>query len=82
MPRVKASARVNLKDWQPLQNTAPGVDKKDNPPAAKDPNIRRPFMHASMPLMASTNDALSQFYSPQNIPQQRILPAKKGGVSQ
>jgi hypothetical protein len=39
-------------------------------------------MIASMPLMASTEDALQrQFYSSQNIPAQRILPAKRGGGS-
>jgi hypothetical protein len=36
-------------------------------------------MVASMPLMASTGDAFQrQFYSTQNIPAQRILPAGKG----
>jgi hypothetical protein len=39
-------------------------------------------MIASMPLMASTEDSLQrQFYSSQNIPAQRILPAKRGGGS-
>jgi hypothetical protein len=37
-------------------------------------------MLAPMPLMASTGDAfVRQFYSPSNLPQQRILPASSKG---
>ena len=79
MPSIKASARPNLRGWQPAQNPPAGEPQKPVPPPAPNPLSRSPFMHASMPLMASTGDAFArQFYSSQNIPQQRILPAKKG----
>jgi hypothetical protein len=79
MPSIRTSARPNLKGWQPAQTTPSGEPQKHNPPPAPDPLARSPFMHASMPLMASTDDSLTrQFYGSSNLPQQRILPAKKG----
>ena len=81
MPSIRASALVNLSGWQPAQNVTNG----NGSDKVAEPQIhgqnRSPFMHASMPLMASTNDALTQFYGPETLPQQRILPAKKGGQS-
>ena len=69
---------MNLRGWEPAQTTSAG-DLPALPPT-KNPLVRSPLMHASMPLMASTADAfVRQFYSPANIPQQRILPVK-GGV--
>jgi hypothetical protein len=80
MPSLKASSGVNLKGWEPAQPTTGGRVEMGNAPPQDDPLARSPFMHASMPLMASTGDAFQrQFYSPSNLPQQRILPAKRGG---
>jgi len=80
MPSIRASARPNMRGWQPAQNAPAGEDKTGNPPPEPDPNARSPFMRASMPLMASTGDAFArQFYAQNGLPQQRILPAKRGG---
>jgi len=79
MPSVRASARVNLKGWQPAAGTLATDDQKAILPEP-DPTERSPFMRASMPLMASTGDAFArQFYVKNGLPQQRILPAKRGG---
>lgn len=79
MPSIKASARVNLRGWQPAPN-----NPSPTPPAlpsyttAAIPS-RSPYMRASMPLMASTSDSFTrQFYSASNVPQQRILPTGNG----
>jgi len=82
MPSVRASARPNLRGWQQAQTIPSEGGKTPTPPPLKDPLQRGALMHASMPLMASTSDAFQrQFYSSQNIPQQRIFPAKKGSGS-
>jgi hypothetical protein len=79
MPSIRASARVDLKGWQPAQNVPAGDGMKAIPPEP-DPTARSPYMRASMPLMASTGDAFArQFYTQNGLPQQRILPAKRGG---
>jgi hypothetical protein len=78
MPSISASARPILRGWKPAENPVaePG---KYNPPPEPDPTERSPYMRASMPLMASTGDAFArQFYAKNGLPQQRILPAKKG----
>lgn len=71
-----------MRGWEATDSTPAKQPETANFPPIPDPNTRGPYMHAAMPLMASTNDALSQFYSNANIPWQRILPAKKGGQSQ
>ena len=79
MPSIRASGTVNLRGWQAAP-TAPAatVQTKAVPSDSQTP-VRSSIMHASMPLMASTADAFTrQFYSQDNLPQQRILPAKKG----
>lgn len=79
MPSIRASARANIAGWKPLQNTIVSTPQTRPTATQSEAITRSPFMQASMPLMASTNDAFTrQFYSSQNIPQQRILPAKKG----
>ena len=79
MPSLKASAQVNMKGWEQVIN-APSDQQQGDDPSTAYYYTRDPFMHASMPLMASTNDALSQYYSSTNLPQQRILPARPGGA--
>ena len=75
MPPVRSSTRPDLSNWRPVQATP----VRANPPAEPDPTARSPFMQASMPLMASTGDAFArQFYAKNGLPQQRILPAKRG----
>jgi hypothetical protein len=64
-----------MANWTPVQN-APA---RTGIPAEPDPTDRSPYMQASMPLMASTGDAFArQFYAKNGLPQQRILPAKRG----
>lgn len=82
MPSIRSSAKPNMKGWEPATTASQNTPLNRNPKPSEDFNTRSPYMHASMPLMASTNDALRQFYSQANVPQQRILPAKKGGASQ
>ena len=79
MPSIRSSARPSVRGWQQSQ-TASAAAPNPTPAAAPDPLQRSPFMSASMPLMASTGDAFArQFYTDSGLPQQRILPAKKGG---
>jgi len=80
MPSIKASMKPNMQGWKPSPSTAETAEKSDSPPSPPDNQTRSPYMHASMPLMASTNDALAQYYSQDNMPQQRILPARPGGA--
>jgi hypothetical protein len=76
MPTIKQSAKPSMEGWD---RTPPGAPAKAQTPAPLDLLGRSPFMVASMPLMASTGDAFNrQFYSGQNLPQQRILPVGKG----
>ena len=78
MPTIRQSARPNTEGWQQSVN-ASAAAKNPTPPATPDPQERSALMVASMPLMASTGDAFArQFYSSSGLPQQRILPAKKG----
>lgn len=80
MPSVKQSARVNLNDWTPVQNDTKKGGDTPAAPTPPDPQARSAYMLASMPLMASTGDAFArQFYGAGSTPQQRILPAKRGG---
>jgi len=79
MPPIRQSSKVNTAGWEKAQN--PPQNDTANTAAATppDPTARSPFMLTSMPLMASTGDAFQrQFYGAGNLPQQRILPAKKG----
>lgn len=80
MPSIKASASPNLRGWQPALSPPVEQAQKGSYTQLPEPIARSPFMHASMPLMASTNDNLRQFYSNDNLPQQRILPARPGGA--
>lgn len=74
MPRIRQSANVDLQGYTQVQSqpvTAAAVSSTLNA------ITRSPFMHAAMPLMASTSDSFTrQFYGQDSIPQQRILPAK------
>ena len=73
-----------MRGWQPA-GLAAGAEPKPAPSPSPPPMLpealtRSPFMHASMPLMASTADAFArQFYSPAKLPQQRMMPTAKGG---
>jgi hypothetical protein len=79
MPSIRQSARPNIDGWKQSQNLTSQATKRGSDPTP-DPQARSSFMSASMPLMASTGDAFArQFYTPNGLPQQRILPAKKGG---
>ena len=86
MPSIKASSNPNMNGWQPNppKTDAPDLqqaDKPSEPPAAGGYPNMSPFMLASMPLMASTNDALTQFYGNWSIPQFRTVPVQHGGSS-
>jgi hypothetical protein len=79
MPSIRSSSRPSLGGWQPTQNLPARTPQNTTPPAQPDPTARSPYMQASMPLMASTGDAFArQFYAKNGLPQQRILPAKRG----
>ncbi len=80
MPSAKASANVDLRGWQQVPASPKDTSSLPSPPNGENVPTRDPLMHASMPLMASTNDALSQYYTNANQPQQRILPARPGGA--
>ena len=78
MPSIRQSARPQIDGWKQVNNAAQNAQKAAASPPP-DPLARSAFMSASMPLMASTGDAFArQFYSSSGLPQQRILPAKKG----
>jgi hypothetical protein len=86
MPSIKQSQNVDMSGWtqQPpkadpstLQQTQPAAE----PPASGGYPNMSPFMLSSMPLMASTNDALTQFYGTWSIPQFRTVPVQHGGDS-
>lgn len=86
MPTVKQSTNPSMNGWtqQPpktdtadLQATQPAAE----PPASGGYPNMSPFMLSSMPLMASTNDALTQFYGNWSIPQFRTVPVQHGGAS-
>ena len=86
MPSVKQSQNVNTTGWQPAppkaaDSTLENSDPKSEPPANGGYPNMSPFMLASMPLMASTNDALTQFYGNWSIPQFRTVPVQHGGNS-
>jgi hypothetical protein len=75
MPPVRQSVIRNLKGWQPVQNPI-ASPVKSAPPTLPNVPSRSPFMHASMPLVASTLDSFTrQFYNGSTVPQTRILPA-------
>lgn len=83
MPTIKQSQNVSTDGWQP---TPPKADLQQSQPASEPPanggypNMS-PFMLSSMPLMASTNDALTQFYGSWAIPTFRTVPVQHGGNS-
>jgi hypothetical protein len=86
MPSIKQSVGPNMSGWQPTpakpqDATLQTTDRKDEPPVNSDYPNMSPFMLASMPLMASTNDALTQFYGNWSIPQFRTVPMQHGGNS-
>jgi len=86
MPSVKASQISSMNGWtlQPPKTEAPDIQQTtqaSEPPASGGYPNMSPFMLSSMPLMASTNDALSQFYSNWSIPQFRTVPVQHGGNS-
>lgn len=79
MPSIKASQNVNMEGWKP--DTAPVQEPTVKNSAPSNQN-RPPMMLSSMPLMASTNDALTQFYNGTVTPQFRTLPFFRGGSTQ
>jgi hypothetical protein len=86
MPSIKQSQNVSMNGWTqqpPKTDTADlqAPDKPSEPPASGGYPNMSPFMLASMPLMASTNDALTQFYGNWSIPQFRTVPVQHGGSS-
>ena len=77
MPSIRQSQQVNMDGW--TQNTAE-TPRTSAPLPESDPQAKSPFMHAAMPLMASTGDAFArQFYGGGNLPSFRTLPFKRGG---
>jgi hypothetical protein len=76
MASLRQAAQADMSGWGPVPAQAPQAIPQTPP----DPTANRnPNMLAAMPLMASTNDALSrQFYGSAYLPSYRILPAKKG----
>lgn len=86
MPSVKQSQNVSMNGWQqtppkPQDSTLQTAQPAAEPPASGGYPNMSPFMLASMPLMASTNDALTQFYGNWSIPQFRVVPIQHGGSS-
>lgn len=86
MPSLKQSSNINTNGWQPTPAAADtsnltSPDPKGEPPAPNTYPNRSPFMLSSMPLMASTNDALNQFYGLVSIPYFRTVPIQHGGAS-
>jgi hypothetical protein len=83
MPTVKQSQNVNMDGWQaaPIKvDLQPSQPANQPPTSGGYPNMS-PYMLSSMPLMASTNDALTQFYGVQSIPTFRTVPIQHGGSS-
>ena len=83
MPSIKQSQNVDMNGWQPAP---PKTDLQQSQPASEPPTSggypnMSPFMLSSMPLMASTNDALTQFYGSSAIPTWRTVPVQHGGNS-
>ena len=70
-----------MQGWEPVSAAPTTAAAPRTPPT--DPRTRRSAnMLAPMPLIASTNDALTrQFYGGANVPTFRILPAKNGGTT-
>ena len=86
MPSVKQSQSANMSGWtQQLPKSGPAelqqTQPAGEPPAAGGYPNMSPFMLSSMPMMASTNDALTQFYGNWSIPQFRTVPVQHGGNS-
>jgi hypothetical protein len=84
MPSIKQSQNVSLAGWQQKPDNAPNLettDPKGQPPVNGGYPNASPYMLSSMPLMASTNDALTQFYGANAIPQFRTVPMQHGGNS-
>lgn len=85
MPSVKASQNVSMSGWTqnptPTDSQPQQTEPANEPPANGGYPNMSPFMLASMPLMASTNDALTQFYGNWSIPQYRTVPVQHGGNS-
>lgn len=83
MPSIKQSQNVSMNGWEatpPKADLQPFQPASEPPQSGGYPNMS-PFMLASMPLMASTNDALTQFYGNWSIPQFRTVPVQHGGAS-
>jgi hypothetical protein len=76
MATLRSAAQADMSGWEP----APSKAQAAVPQPPPDPtSSRNPNMLASMPLLASTNDALGrQFYGGASIPQYRILPVGNG----
>lgn len=77
MATLNQSGAVNMAGWQP--NTQPTQTQTGQGTSPPDPRtIRSPHMLASMPMIASTQDAFTrQFYGGQNVPTYRILPVQR-----
>lgn len=87
MPSIKQSQNPSMNGWiqQPAKTEPADLQQTSSqasePPASGGYPNMSPFMLASMPLMASTNDALTQFYGNWSIPQFRVVPIQHGGSS-
>lgn len=81
MTTLRQSSNPNMEGWQPVTPETQPITPQSAP---DDPRTQRnPMMHAPMPVLASTSDALTrQFYGGPNLPTFRILPPspKGGGV--
>lgn len=76
MATLKQSWAVNMSGWEP---STEGGNQPQHDPPTRAPYGKSPYMISSMPLMASTGDALvRQFYGDGKTPTYRILPAKRG----
>jgi hypothetical protein len=78
MPNINQLRNPDMNGWTPVQMAQASTPSMPEIDRISNPN-RSPFMRASMPLAASTNDALDrQFYNGASVPTYRILPAKRG----
>ncbi len=81
MPSMKQLSGADMSGWTPVDSSQsgpqpPSIWSDSNP--INNPN-RSPFMRASMPLAATTNDALGrQYYNGAPVPLYRVLPSRRG----
>lgn len=77
MPTIEQSAKVDMSKLAPMKPEAEVGPSS----IVADPNTQMsPFMHAAMPVSASTYDSLSrQFYGNSRVPITRLLPLTRVG---